>query len=34
VAPLEAGVPNPADLVIGTDDVLLIQRKVLGQVSF
>lgn len=34
VAPLVAGVPNPADAVIGPDDVLLIQRKALGQVSF
>jgi hypothetical protein len=34
VAPLNAGVPDPVDAVIGSDDLLLIERKALGAVTF
>ncbi|MGB5259848.1 MAG: hypothetical protein WBO34_04920 [Gammaproteobacteria bacterium] len=34
VAPLNGGIPTPVDTVIGVDDVLLIQRKALGAVTF
>jgi hypothetical protein len=34
VAPLNAGVPDPVDAVIGSDDLLLIEQKALGAVTF